>query len=52
MRELLESFRDWEGDPYEALSIEYVDPTNRFAGVQDHHLLRPDAAPRREDPTA
>jgi gentisate 1,2-dioxygenase len=26
MRELLESFRDWDGDPYEAVSIEYVDP--------------------------
>ncbi len=26
MRELLEKFRDWEGDPYEALTIEYVDP--------------------------
>ncbi|MEM7124389.1 MAG: cupin domain-containing protein [Pseudomonadota bacterium] len=28
MRELLESFRDWDGDPYEAITIEYVDPTN------------------------
>jgi len=27
MRELLEKFRDWEGDPYEALLVEYVDPT-------------------------
>ncbi|NIA69756.1 cupin domain-containing protein [Pelagibius litoralis] len=28
MRELLEKFRDWDGDPYEALLVEYVDPTN------------------------
>jgi len=28
MRELLESFRDWDGDPHEALMIEYVDPLN------------------------
>ncbi|MEA2779551.1 MAG: gentisate 1,2-dioxygenase [Rhodospirillaceae bacterium] len=28
MRELLETFRDWDGDPYEALLVEYVDPTN------------------------
>jgi gentisate 1,2-dioxygenase len=27
MRELLEKHRDWEGDPYEALMVEYVDPT-------------------------
>lgn len=27
MRETLEKFRDWDGDPYEALLIEYVDPT-------------------------
>lgn len=27
MRELFEKFRDWDGDPYEALMIEYVDPT-------------------------
>jgi len=27
MRELLEKFRDWDGDPHEALMIEYVDPT-------------------------
>ncbi len=27
MRELLERFKDWEGDPHEALTIEYVDPT-------------------------
>jgi gentisate 1,2-dioxygenase len=27
MRELLETFRDWDGDPYEALLVEYVDPT-------------------------
>jgi len=26
MRELIERFKDWDGDPYEALSIEYVDP--------------------------
>ena len=26
MRELLERFKDWDGDPYEALLIEYVDP--------------------------
>ena len=24
---LLEKFRDWDGDPYEALLVEYVDPT-------------------------
>jgi gentisate 1,2-dioxygenase len=28
MRGLLEKFRDWEGDPHEALMIEYVDPTS------------------------
>ena len=27
MRELLERFRDQDGDPYEALMVEYVDPT-------------------------
>jgi len=27
MRAMLEKFRDWEGDPHEALMIEYVDPT-------------------------
>jgi gentisate 1,2-dioxygenase len=27
MRELLEGFRNREGDPYEALMVEYVDPT-------------------------
>jgi gentisate 1,2-dioxygenase len=27
MRGLLEKFRDYEGDPYEALMVEYVDPT-------------------------
>lgn len=27
MRELLEKFSGWEGDPYESLMIEYVDPT-------------------------
>jgi gentisate 1,2-dioxygenase len=27
MREALEKFRDWPGDSYEALMIEYVDPT-------------------------
>jgi gentisate 1,2-dioxygenase len=26
MRELIDGFKDWDGDPYEALSIEYVDP--------------------------
>ena len=26
--------------------VEYVDPTQRQAGVQDHHVLRPDAAAR------
>jgi gentisate 1,2-dioxygenase len=27
IRGLLEKFRDWDGDPHEALMIEYVDPT-------------------------
>ena len=27
MREFLEKFRDWDGDPYEALMLEYVNPT-------------------------
>ena len=27
MRELLEQHKDWDGDPYEALMVEYVDPT-------------------------
>ena len=27
MRETLEKFKDWPGDPHEALLIEYVDPT-------------------------
>src|SRR5260370_30748496 len=26
MQELIERFMDWDGDPYEALSIEYTDP--------------------------
>ena len=26
VRELIERFKDWDADPYEALSIEYVDP--------------------------
>lgn len=28
MRGLLDKFRDWDGDPYDALTVEYVDPTN------------------------
>jgi gentisate 1,2-dioxygenase len=28
LRELLEKHKDWDGDPYEALSVEYVDPVN------------------------
>ncbi len=28
MQGLLDRFRDWEGDPYEALMVEYTDPTN------------------------
>lgn len=28
MRELLERHKDWDGDPYEALMVEYVDPTS------------------------
>lgn len=28
IREQLEKFRDWDGDPHEALMIEYVDPTS------------------------
>ena len=28
MREMLEKFRDWDGDPYEGLMVEYVNPTN------------------------
>jgi gentisate 1,2-dioxygenase len=28
LRELLEKHRDWDGDPYDALSVEYVDPVN------------------------
>ncbi len=27
MRGLLERFKDWDGDPYEALMVEYIDPT-------------------------
>jgi gentisate 1,2-dioxygenase len=27
MRELLDRHKDWDGDPYEALMVEYVDPT-------------------------
>jgi gentisate 1,2-dioxygenase len=26
LRELLEKHRDWDGDPYDALTVEYVDP--------------------------
>ena len=26
MRDLLERHKDWDGDPYEALMVEYVDP--------------------------
>ena len=28
MRTTLESFKDWDGDPHEAILVEYVDPTN------------------------
>lgn len=28
MRETLDQFKDWDGNPHEALMIEYVDPTN------------------------
>lgn len=28
LRELLEKHKDWDGDPYEALTVEYVDPVN------------------------
>jgi gentisate 1,2-dioxygenase len=28
LRELLEKHKDWEGDPYDALTVEYVDPVN------------------------
>jgi gentisate 1,2-dioxygenase len=28
MRELLERHKDWDGDPHEALMVEYVDPSN------------------------
>jgi len=28
LRELLEHHKDWDGDPYEALMVEYVDPVN------------------------
>ena len=27
MRELLDRHKDWDGDPYEALTVEYIDPT-------------------------
>jgi len=28
MRELLESYSSWDGDPYEGIMVEYVDPVN------------------------
>ena len=28
LRELLEKHKDWDGDPYEALTVEYVDPVS------------------------
>ena len=28
MQEVLDAHRDWDGDPYEALMVEYVDPTS------------------------
>ena len=28
LRELLEKHKDWEGDPYDALTVEYVDPVS------------------------
>jgi gentisate 1,2-dioxygenase len=28
LRELLDKHRDWDGDPYDALTVEYVDPVN------------------------
>ena len=31
------------------LMVEYIDPTSGAAGIQDHHLLRADAAARAED---
>ena len=27
MRELLERHKDWDGDPYDTLTVEYIDPT-------------------------
>ena len=27
MRELLERHKDWDGDPYDALTVEYIDPS-------------------------
>ena len=49
MQELIERFKDWDGDPYEAISIEYVDPTDRRSGIQDDDLFRSGAASRRKD---
>ena len=46
MRELLEKFRDWDGDRHEALMVEYVDPTTGQSGLQDHDLFHADAASR------
>src|SRR5256885_1679504 len=39
MRELLERFRDWDADPYDALSIEYVDPLNGGSRVQNQTVF-------------
>ena len=50
MRELLERHQATAtAIPTTALMVEYVDPTDRPAGVQDDHVLRADAAPGRDD---
>ena len=49
MQELIERFKDWDGDPYEAISIEYVDPLTGGPVFKTMTFLRSDAAPGRKD---
>src|SRR5262249_60166861 len=46
MQELIERFKDWDGDPYKALSIEYVDPLTGGPGVEDMTFFVQMLAPR------
>ena len=52
MREFLEKFRDWDGDPSRGADGRVCRSDHRPAGVQDHDLFHADAAPGRAHPAA